>query len=371
MKFIFSHVFKSISANVKINAVIVFTLFVAYLFFFLGCCYIEDGLKDMDSFKLKRMENAIQYQGRDMTGASAQRISQKDFDAFFAQYDCVEKAAVLEWNHRMDQLNGQTISYDLIPPDYADFFLINLTDGRFFTPEEMANGAAVCVAEQMLQDTKGLQPGDFVEIGETRLKIVGVIKNNANAGRLLIPKRTMENAGTHAQDLQGYTIAAMLTDEARRFEIDWGKLGLSGELRTAREFYEDGLRFFLARSVVVLLLCAVLLCYALLNLINIMTGKLEAQKRSLGIRLALGASDRQVFAQFFLECLILVLIAVGAVFLLDPVFAPAVKTRLNHTFGVYSAAVMLAASVVSSYFFSRILLSKLKKMDVVTIIKHC
>ena len=369
MKFILSNAFKAISKEKKINAVIVFTLFVAYLFFFLGCCYVEDGIRDMDSFKLKQMENSIYYDSSTFSGTK-QKVTEEEFDTFWGQYDFVEQTTVIEKNHSDDQISGQTQHFYLIPPNYNDFFLFDVSDGRYFTKEEMENGARVCVIEKAYQDTNAVNVGDFININNTELEVIGVIKRNANGGVIFVPNNTIKSGTLQKRDFQGYIIAAQLTNEMRRFDIQWDQLGLSGELYTAQEYYDNGVRFFLVRSTTVFVICAVLLFYALLNLINIMVGKLESQKKSLGIRLALGASYRQIFLQFFFECLVLVLIAVCAVFLSEPAISQIVKPYVNHSFGLYSVAAMLIMSAASSFFISKALLKKLKKMDVIKIIKN-
>lgn len=372
MKFILSNVVKTMSKNIKINAIIVLTLFVAYLFFFLGCCYIEDGLRDMESFQQKRMENAIYYESTAdiLETKSTQKISDKEINELLAKYDFVEDVTAIEKNYIDSPLTGESFSYHLIAPNYADFFFVNILDGRFFTSDEMNDGAKVCVVEKAFRDSKKIDIGDFITIDGTELQIIGVMKRNADSGKVFIPGSTMKNVITRDQHFQGYEIAATLTDEARRFDINWNQLGLAGECYTAREYYNNGLQFFLGRSIPIFIICAVLLCYALLNLINIMTGKLEFQKRNLGIRLAIGASYKQIFLQFFFECLISILISVIAIFALEPVINNLVNTHFNHYFGVLSAALMLCASIVSALFISKILIRKLKKMDVINIIKN-
>lgn len=372
MKFLLSHVFKTISKNIKINAIIVLTLFVAYLFFFLGCCYIEDGVRDMESFQQKQMDDSIRFESgagfSEMNATS--KISDEEFNALFERYDFVKETTVVEKNYMDDPLSGEAFSYNLISPNYADFFFVNVLDGRFFTADELETGANVCVVEKAFQDRKDVNIGGFITLDGAELQIVGVVKRNADSGKVFIPARTMKNDAARDQHFQGYEVAAVLSDQERRFDMQWDQLGLAGEFTTAREHYVNGLQFLFRRSIPIFILCAVLLCYALLNLINIMTGKLESQKRSLGIRLAVGASYRQIFLQFFFECLVLILIAVGAIFLLEPVINALIKTRFNHYFGVMSVVAMLGASVVSSFFISRILIRKLKKMDVITIIKN-
>ena len=142
------------------------------------------------------------------------------------------------------------------------------------------------------------------------------------------------------------------------------------ELQKLREtIIGENIQFFFSRSVMVIAVCLILFTYALLNLFNILYSKMDGERKTFGIRIALGASHRQVFLQFFLECLILVLSSVILIFIMDPLISILIKGVMNHYFGVYTFISMLLVSVVSSYFVSLALMSRFKKMNVVEIMK--
>ena len=51
--FLLMQTFKTIRKHLGINLVILLTLFVAYLFFFMVCCYVEDGLLGLSRTSLR------------------------------------------------------------------------------------------------------------------------------------------------------------------------------------------------------------------------------------------------------------------------------------------------------------------------------
>ncbi len=81
----------------------------------------------------------------------------------------------------------------------------------------------------------------------------------------------------------------------------------------------------------VLVGCAVLFAYALINLINVMYGKMDEEQKSLGNTSGAGRHAPADLPQFFLECLTLVLAAVVLIFLMEPLIYQLVKGVLTTT----------------------------------------
>lgn len=155
----------------------------------------------------------------------------------------------------------------------------------------------------------------------------------------------------------------------RTSEIDWGSLGFSGAPVTGNEYYANGSGFLIQRSTTITIIGLLILVYALVNLINIQINKLDQQKKGLGIRIALGATYRQIFLQFYFECLILVLAAVALVFCCEPIIEPFVRSMFNHHFGPITFVAMLCVSVISSFFISLTLFRRFRRMEIVEIVK--
>lgn len=64
MMFLINQTLKNIKKHLGINIVIALTLFVAYLFFFMICCHVEDGMLGVSSFSLKDMDRSIYFYGQ-------------------------------------------------------------------------------------------------------------------------------------------------------------------------------------------------------------------------------------------------------------------------------------------------------------------
>lgn len=371
MIFVILNTLKSMRKNIKLNIIISLSLFFAYLFFFMVCCYIEDGVTDLHSFQIKNSDQCIYYEsGTDFSKSITEnRISPKAFRSFFSQYDFIREATVAEDDYYQDPILGGSLSYLLIQKNFDSFFQFRMLSGRYFNEQEIENGADVCVIEQVLHDTQGLSVGDTVQVGNTELKIIGVMKYNAHAGVVLVPDTALANDPVSAQNIQGYIISARLSDRKDFDRIDWKLLGLHGNQMSAQSYYENGKRTLLTKSTTIFAVGVLILAYALINLINILINKLEQQKKNLGICIALGASYRQIFLQFFTECLLLILAAVFLIFACEPLVSFAVRGIFNHYFGVYTFAAMMFVSVVSALLISLVLFRKFKRMKIVNIVK--
>lgn len=371
MKSVILNTLKSMRKNLKLDIIISLSLFFCLPVFFMVCCYIEDGVTDLHSFQIRNSDQCIYYNSSTDFSRSIteNRISPQVFRSFFDQYNFVQEATVTEYDYYQDPILSENLSYYLIQKNFNSFFQFQMMSGRYFSGKELENGADVCVIEQTLRDKRGLSVGDTIQVGNTELKIIGVMKYSANAGIVLVPDTALDNDPINAQNIQGYIISARLTDAKDSARIDWKLLGLHGNPMSAQEYYERGKRFLFSRSTAIFVAGVLILAYALINLINILVNKLEQQKKNLGICIALGASYRQIFLQFFMECLLLVLSAVLLIFACEPLVSLAVRGIFNHYFGVYTFAAMMCVSVISALLISLVLFRKFKRMKVVNLVK--
>ncbi len=366
MLFTISSTLKSLRKSWKMNLLIILTLFAAYLFFFLICCYIEDGLLGLSSFQLHNMENSLFYRGQAPFSIDEPSVSRGDIDLLLKD-DAVKSATVIEYDTYDDPVSGQGYSLYLIDENFGAHFRAPIVAGRYFTQQELLEGAPVCVTNQQSYINGGPGPGETITLGGRKLTVVGVMKYVPNASVKLVPYRAFSEYSSPNLQVQRYQVALQYTDVPP--SIDWSTLELDGELLTGREYYESGRRSLLSRSAVILIAGLFILAYALLNLINILLNKLDQQQKSLGIRVALGASYRQIFGQFFLECLTLVLAAVALVFASEVVVGPVAIRYVNHYFGPGSFGAMMLISVVSAGFISWRLFGRFRRMGIAEIIK--
>ena len=120
--------------HIVYNVVIVATLFFAYLFLFIGLCYINDAIDDIDAFRLKQIdsvlfEGAINY-SEDKVDA---KISPSEFRHFTNSNAEILCATIIEKNHYNNPLDGQSFTFLLIDSMFDSFINFDLIEGRFFS----------------------------------------------------------------------------------------------------------------------------------------------------------------------------------------------------------------------------------------------
>lgn len=367
MLFLLEQTLKTIKKHIGINLVITLTLFVAYLFFFIICCYIEDGMLGMTSFLLKDKERSVHYYGSVLGNSSS--LDLQEIENFSNQYPFIEDITAIEYNYYSDPLTNQGGVFYRVDEHFFSHFTVPILRGRTFTPQEFQSGAPVCVIGEGFWLRSGMDIGDHFTVGGCELEIIGVMKYNANMSANLVPYKTFDLHNIPNLSIQGYEIVATLTDLSFASQINWSELGLLGEPVSGTDYFNNGLSLLFQRSSMFFFVGILVLVYALMNLLNIMINKMDQQQKSLGIRIALGAPYRKVFLQFFLESLILVMTAVLLIFCCDPLIEILMRGFLNHYFGPFTLLMMLIMSIVTSFCLSLVLFRKFKQVRITKIVK--
>lgn len=276
-------------------------------------------------------------------------------------------------------LSGSTVGYLTVENGEID-------QGRFFTKEEETNLAKVVVLgitvkKELFGEADPI--GQKVKIKKQNLEVIGVMKERGtvafqnNDDQVFIPLRTMQKliAGVnHVSmmrlkiDNQANTVRAMedikITLRERHEIGDQSGAGDDFTVRSSAQALEmittitDALKFFLAA------MAALSLLVGGIGIMNIRLVSVSERTREIGLRKAVGASNRSIMSQFLLEAiaitlvggvigiisgsLIAVLISIGAqilgydwdlvVSVLSIVLALTVSVAVGLIFGLYPAS---------------------------------
>jgi putative ABC transport system permease protein len=255
-----------------------------------------------------------------------------------------------------------------------------LASGRWFSDSEVRSGAAVCIIGQT---TKTELLGNSDPIGaRLRLRslsctVIGLLesKGKSNFGQdrddtVVIPLRTMQRRLAGNEDIQQVQLSVRATTSSEKAQQDIVRV-----MRERRRLAKDADDDFsimdqqeiantisgTTRTLTALLaaVAAISLLVGGIGIMNIMLVSVTERTREIGIRLAIGAFERDVLTQFLIEAVVLSVFGgvIGISLALGASFAAARALGLPFAidYGVVALAFLFSAGVgvVFGYFPAR------------------
>ena len=276
---------------------------------------------------------------------------------------------------------------------YFDTNNWKLADGRIFTEAEERGGAAVClVGATVRRELFGQQDplGAQIRLRQFSCQVIGLLapKGQAAMGQdqddtIVLPLHTLERRLTGNQNVG--TLLVSVQDGVDTERVKRGIRELLRERRKLSENDEDNFNIMDTRQiadalsgttrVMTMLLgavAAVSLLVGGIGIMNIMLVSVTERTREIGVRLAIGALEREVLLQFLIEAVVLaciggvvgvVIAAVASVLLADVMSVPFLfDPGINMLSFGFSAAI----GVVFGYFPAR----RAARLDPIEALRH-
>lgn len=269
----------------------------------------------------------------------------------------------------------------------------SLAQGREFTPEELKAGAAVCIiGESVRRELFGKQDvlGERLRVKAFSCEIVGVLGSkgqgafgNDQDDMVLIPLKTLQRR------LSGNTrVNTLLVSMQEGSDPERVKASLTSLLRELRKLArgdEDNFNILdtkqladtlsgTTRVLTILLgaVAAVSLLVGGIGIMNIMLVSVTERTREIGLRLAIGALEREVLLQFLIEAVVLAALG-GLIGIILATLASIGLSRLMQVPYLFSPGVNLlsfvfsaAIGVVFGYFPAR----RAARLDPIEALRH-
>jgi putative ABC transport system permease protein len=201
-----------------------------------------------------------------------------------------------------------------------------ITDGREFTADEQRAGAAVCmIGETVRRELYGVRPavGEQLRVKQISCEIVGLLSakgqgafGNDQDDVVLVPLKTLQRRITGNTRVNTLLVSMMDNSDPARV-----KTSLTQLLRERRKLAsgdEDNFNVLdtkqlgetLASTTKVMTtllgaVAAVSLLVGGIGIMNIMLVSVTERTREIGLRLAIGALEREVLLQFLIEAVVL------------------------------------------------------------------
>ncbi len=268
-----------------------------------------------------------------------------------------------------------------------------IADGREFSSDEMVAGAAVClIGETVRRELYGSRPalGDLLRIKQISCSIIGLLAakgqgafGNDQDDVVLVPIKTLQRRITGNTRVN--TLLVSMQDGSDATRVKSGITQLLRERRKLADSDEDNFNVLDTKQLADTLsgttkvmttllgaVAAVSLLVGGIGIMNIMLVSVTERTREIGLRLAIGAMEREVLLQFLIEAVVLaalggvigIVLATGASMLLAAVMdVPYVfNPGVNLLSFVFSAGI----GVLFGYFPAR----RAARMDPIEALRH-
>ena len=264
--------------------------------------------------------------GRDSAGAP--RFKASDAEAIAAQIGSINAVAPVANKSMTVVYAAHNWSTTVTGSTDAYFTVGNwqLADGRVFTKAEQRTGKAVCViGATVRKELFGDRPplGDELRIKNFACEVIGLLQSKGQSAMgmdqddiIVIPLRTLQRRLTGSQDVNTLMVSAQDSGDTDRIMADLRLLMRERRKIVANE--DDNFSILDTRQiaeamtgttkVLTMLLgavAAVSLLVGGIGIMNIMLVSVTERTREIGIRLAIGALEREVLLQFLIEAVAL------------------------------------------------------------------
>jgi putative ABC transport system permease protein len=308
--------------------------------------------------------------GRGGGGPRPPNFKQADVDAVAQQVAGVtavaaqtqaSATAIHEGANWSTSINGTTMDYFRVQP-------WPLSSGREFTTAEEAAGKSVCIIGSTVQRNLFRSEdavGRRFRIGEVSCDVVGTLSTRGQAGFggdqddvVIMPLKTVQRRFTGSND-----ISVLLVGVDKAYDTAQVQASLTNLLRDRRRISggkENDFNIFDTRQIsdtltgtttlltrIVAAVAGISLVVGGIGIMNIMLVSVTERTREIGIRLAIGAVQREVLMQFLVEAVVLSCLG-GVIGLLIAQLVIALATPLMQVPWIFDMQINIFAFCISA-----------------------
>lgn len=266
--------------------------------------------------------------GPAMSGGGLQLFRLNDVEAIRTQINQVQAVAP-QINRRQILVYGNKNWQTPIIGSNQEYLLVGnwqLIEGRNFTQEEVLSGASVCIIGQTTRKElfgESSPVGEELRVGKFNCQIIGLLKakgqgamGNDQDDTVIIPALTMQRRITGNDNVSIILISQV--DGANTEAVIADIRLLLRERRKVADGEEDGFSVIDTKQIAQTMsssiktltgllgaVAAVSLLVGGIGIMNIMLVSVTERTREIGVRLAIGALEREVLWQFLIEAVVL------------------------------------------------------------------
>lgn len=203
-----------------------------------------------------------------------------------------------QWDHQYIPIKGIDEHY---------FYPFPQIRGRYFQTDEFRKDSRVCLIDENNADKYSLQTGDQISVHGESLNVIGIVMDTKYEG-IIMPYQTMKKIYQYKKNIQFTGIFMAATEEEKdrlvlnvMEELKKDENAAILEVTDGEVLYKNALATKTQWRVVRGIFAAVAALFFLLNETIVLMGKMEKEKQTIGIYMALGASEREIKGAMLFE----------------------------------------------------------------------
>jgi len=296
---------------------------------------ILSRIEGMGSDLITISPGASSFGGVRSAAGSVQTLSQEDAEAIAQQVAYISTVAPTYSTSLQVVVGGENMNSRVtgVPPEYQEIQKLEIASGSFFSDYEYQRGAKVVVLGSNVKETlfgETSPIGQQIRMGTNIVRVIGVLESKdgfmgaSPDDTILIPLTAMQQMVAQPRTSQGDRIVSSIVltvsdEEQTEYVVD----KITGLLRDRHRLgpnLDDDFRILSIQEIsetvseatgtMTLLLgaiAAISLLVGGIGVMNIMLVSVLERTREIGIRKALGARERDIWAQFLIEAAFLTL----------------------------------------------------------------
>lgn len=333
---------------------------------------VRTQLSSMGSNMIMIMPSHQMRGGVNMGNASAKSLDTKDLKSLSenTKYVAHISPSVSSSAQLVYGANNHPGSLQGVAPSYLDIRKYELADGIMFTDDHVKKYAKVCVVGKTVVDnlfTNGENPiGQTIRCGQIPMKIIGVLesKGQNQMGQdqddiVLAPYTTIQKRFLGISHFNMLFASATSEEESELAATEITYILRSNhhikqgadddfDIRTQEELLTTMSSITQLLTVLLTAIAAISLIVGGIGIMNIMYVTVTERTREIGLRMAIGAQNRDVLYQFLSESVILSLIGGIIGIILGIVIAYLACHLLNWPFVISQSAILISFGVCAA-----------------------
>lgn len=288
--------------------------------------------------------------------------------------DCKSISFKISKDFRIARLGNSSILVYGIDESEVNANEILLRDGKMINHNKKE-----CILGEEIADKYNYKVNDYVKLKNTKYKVVGITDSRTYLNNLIIPfdlfEDTISDEGLTAQ--HHFMLTFNTQEESRKHEEDvlpWlireEIIVENFDIGQAIEYYnlsKNSIQYWIDTRIIVGISG---LAFAIINMMMVLIGKIQENKKSYGIKLALGIERKSLYISFLIENLVIALFSNLFLFATMPSLAKILEMDKTMSIDTFVILGILILSIVVCAIISGILMLKLSKQSIITMLRE-